>query len=344
MKSGFAKLLADYDYALPRRRIALTPASPRDSAKLLVYDRKFRAVRYDVFSNLGKYLPPGAVLVFNETKVVPARLALYKPTGGKVDALYIGANAHNIMALLDKTVEVGTELSLGRYSFKVLKKINSEYILKPSFPPTKMGRVLERFGQTPLPPYLRHSPLHEAARRRLYQTIFARSPGSVAAPTASLHFTPKLLNTLKRQGVGMAFVTLHVNLGTFFPLTEKQVRAGRLHKETLTINAATRKKLMAWKRRGRPIIAVGTTVVRTLESVFGSTRPVKNTGTTDLFILPGYKFKFVDGLVTNFHVPKSSLMMLVAALVGRQQLLRLYAKAQQHDFRFFSFGDGMLVH
>ena len=227
--------------------------------------------------------------------------------------------------------------------FTVIKKVNQFYYLKPNFPATQIKSILEKYGQTPLPPYIKHSPLSEKQKREQYQTVFAKDGLSVAAPTASLHFTKHLIAGLKKQGIEVEYLTLNVNLGTFAPLREENIKTGKLHSETYEINKHTADKLNFAKKQGRPIIAVGTTVIRTLESAAGKSGLFKLSGETRLFIQPGYKFKFISGAVTNFHVPKSSLMMLIAALVGKDELLNLYKKAISKKFRFFSFGDGMIV-
>jgi S-adenosylmethionine:tRNA ribosyltransferase-isomerase len=244
-------------------------------------------------------------------------------------------------------------------TFNVAKKSGQFYFLKPSFPLARMPDILKQYGVTPLPPYIKNSPLSEARRRKEYQTVFAKSGLSVAAPTASLHFTKRLIGQLKKQGIGTAFVRLDVNLGTFAPLREEQFKLGKLHREFYSIGKSTAKVLNQAKANGRPIIAVGTTVVRTLESAAHSTtlgaapsivetaannhRLINLNGNTDLFIKENSELNFVDGLITNFHVPKSSLLMLTAAFVGRKNILNLYQKAIKNHFRFFSFGDAMLI-
>jgi len=339
------KLLKQYDYHVPQQLIAQQPARPRDSARLLIYDRKTKRVEFDTFRNLGKYLPPKAVLVFNQTKVIPARLTLTKRTGGKVRVLYIATEGKYIRVLADRALSDAETLRLTkRYSFTVVKRVNGEWLLKPSFSLSKFKSIFDRFGVAPLPPYIKHSPLTEAERKAQYQTVFAKRSGSVAAPTASLHFTKALITKLKRQGFGIEYVTLHVNLGTFAPLTEAHLKTKHLHSEWFEVSTATARALNAAKRANRPIIAVGTTVVRTLESsttTRGRVRP--GVGETQLFIQPGYKFRVVDNLITNFHVPKSSLLMLTSALTGRRELLTTYQNALEEGLRFFSFGDGMLV-
>lgn len=340
----FTKLLKQYDYHLPKELIAQTPARPWDSSRLLVYDRKTQRVQFDTFLHLGKYLPKNAVLVFNETKVIPARLTLIRKTEGKVRVLYVGTEGKSIRVLADRLLGAAEQLTLTkRLSFTVVRRDKGEYILKPSFPITKLFSILEKFGSTPLPPYLKHSPLTEKQRKQEYQAIFAKRSGSVAAPTASLHFTKRLLTDLKKQGIGMEYVTLHVNLGTFAPLTPEKLRTKKLHTETYAIATSTAKALNHAKQQGHPIIAVGTTVARTLESAGRNGKLKAGNGETQLFMQPGYRCKMIDGLITNFHVPQSSLLMLVASLTGRQKLLQLYQQAIRNKLRFFSFGDGMLV-
>lgn len=223
----------------------------------------------------------------------------------------------------------------GGYVFRVVRRTrDGHYLLKPSFPISRIIDVLTRYGATPLPPYIKTTPRNEKQVRKEYQTVFARYPGSVAAPTASLHFTKKLLRDLKRAGHEIAYITLHVNLGTFAPVTDEQLRRKRLHPEYFTVPRATRDAIRYATCERRPVIAVGTTVVRALES--------KRSPTT-IFIRPGYRFKVVESLITNFHVPRSSLLMLVAAMTGRSKLLTLYRRAIHRCFRLFSFGDAILI-
>ncbi|MFA6042423.1 MAG: tRNA preQ1(34) S-adenosylmethionine ribosyltransferase-isomerase QueA [Patescibacteria group bacterium] len=353
---SFVRIVKQYDYTLPKELIAQTPARPRDSSRLLVYDRKTKHVQFDTFRNLGKYLPKNAMLVFNETKVIPARLTLTRKTGGKVRVLYVGTAGKNIRVLADRLLSLpakrgqpsqagaAEQLTLAKQlSFTVIRHAKGEYILKPSFPVTKLFTVLEKFGSTPLPPYLKHSPLTEAQRKKEYQAIFAKRSGSVAAPTASLHFTKRLLADLKRQGIGMEYVTLHVNLGTFAPLTPEKLKTKKLHAETFAISPTVAQALNKAKLQNRPIIAVGTTVARALESSVRNGKLKAGNDETRLFIQPGYKCQMVNGLITNFHVPQSSLLMLVASLTGRSELMRIYQQAIRKKLRFFSFGDGMLV-
>jgi S-adenosylmethionine:tRNA ribosyltransferase-isomerase len=343
-----------YDYKFPASLIAQSPATPRDSAKLLVYNKKSGKVFYDIFRNLPKYLPKNAVLVFNETKVIPARLVLHKGTGGKVKILYLETVGKQIKVLSNKRLIKGSVLSLQTRAifcrgkkwpgeFRVTGETEKGYLLTPLFPISKMPEILEKYGETPIPPYIKNSPLTEKQLKEKYQTVFAKQKGSVAAPTASLHFTKALLDKIKKSGVDIKFVTLHVNLGTFAPLTLENLKSGKLHEEYFKIDPKTADFLNKAHEEGRPIIAVGTTVTRTLESACKSQKLARLSGTTDLFIQEGYEFKFIDGMITNFHVPESSLLMLVAALIGKKELFEIYKKAIAKKFRLFSFGDGMLI-
>ncbi|MEK9152438.1 MAG: tRNA preQ1(34) S-adenosylmethionine ribosyltransferase-isomerase QueA [Patescibacteria group bacterium] len=337
------KLYDRYDYGHPKSLVAQEPAHPRDSARLLVYAPK--RVSEDIFANLANYLPPRSLLIFNDTKVVPARITVKKPTGGAIRLLFLGIKGSRIEALADRQLEIGSKVSVDKLnSFIVQAKKGGVYTLKPSFPAAKIFTILERYGVAPLPPYVKKTALSAAEVKREYQSVFARASGSVAAPTASLHFTPRLIAKLKKAGHEIRFVTLHVNLGTFSPLTAEQLAKGRLHSEYFTIGAKTAAAIKTARHQGRAVIAVGTTVTRTLESAAdagGNLRP--KTGTTDLFIREGYRFKIIDGLITNFHVPRSSLLMLVAAFVGRERLMSIYRRAIRRRFRLFSFGDGMLL-
>lgn len=343
-KSKFEDLLEKYDYSLPERFIAQSPASPRDSAKLLIYNRRTDNIETDTFKNLVKYLPENSVLVFNNTKVIPARLHVKKHTGGNVEILFLEQNENSIKVLANKKLDKDSTLYLDEHiTFKVLEKIENEYVLLPSFPIQDLFSVLDTHGTTPIPPYIKHNSQNEKTLRKEYQTVFAKDAGSVAAPTASLHFTNNLMKEVEKAGHSIYFVTLHVNLGTFSKLTEKHVDEGRLHKEYFEIDGKTLQALNAEKENGKNIIAVGTTVVRTLESSVNKKLLQKESGTTDLFITEDYTLKFVDSVITNFHVPKSSLLMLIASFIGRKKLLELYSFAQKNNFRFFSFGDGMLI-
>ena len=348
MKKDCQGLLAEYDYDLPQELIAQEPVRPREAARLLVYNQQTHQVAHDTFKNIGKYLPPRSLIIFNDTKVIPARLQARKDTGGKIQIFFLAEKKNMIQAYLSPALAIGKRAYLtSKIFFEVIDQKEKTFILKPNFPVTKLDKILQKYGSTPLPPYIKNSPLTEKQAREQYQAIFARIKGSVAAPTASLHFSRKLLDLLEKQGHQIAFITLHVNLGTFAPITKQQVTSNKLHEEWFYISEKTRKMLIKAKKEKQPIIACGTTVVRALESATNNlkliTQNSKKWQKTDLFIQPGYKFKMIDGLVTNFHLPQSSLLMLVAAFAGKKQVLRLYQEATKNKYRFYSFGDGMLV-
>lgn len=342
---NFESVLRQYDYALPPERIAQAPASPRDSSKLLIFDRTTGRTAFSTFRTLADFVPKGAVLVFNRTKVIPARLFFVRVTGGKVAALFLRAEGGTLRVWANRKLHIGETLTLARgLTCTVKGQAEREWILKPNFPLSRLQAILHRHGNMPLPPYIKHTPLSPAEQRKAYQAIFAKTPGSIAAPTASLHFTKRVLASLKKKGIQTADVTLHVHLGTFAPLTEEQWKKGELHPETYEIPKATVAIIKKARKEGRPIIAVGTTVMRTLESATDAKGTIKKPkGVTNIFIREGYNFRLTEGLITNFHVPKSSLLMLVSAFAGRRQMLGLYEEAKAKDFRFFSFGDGMLI-
>ncbi len=339
------ELLNQYDYKFPEELIANSPASPRDSARLLVFNRKTEHTEFDIFKNLAQYLPKNSILVLNETKVIPARFYVTKPSGGKVELLYLNNDGECISVLSKKPLEINSELQTEDGNiFTVTEKLEKGYSLKPNFTIPEFINWLENYGETPTPPYIKNIPLSKNKLKEEYQTVFAKTPGSSAAPTASLHFTEELLKNLEQQGIIIEKILLHVGLGTFAPLTEKQIENKKLHEEYFEIPAHTAEKLNTYKRENRPIIAVGTTVVRTLESASTNTGELTNlNGQTSLFIQEGYNFKFINGIITNFHVPKSSLLMLVSAFAGREKTLELYKQAINKKYRLFSFGDGMLI-
>lgn len=336
-------VLKEYSYEYPKELIAQEPASPRDAAKLLVYDRKSEQVSMSSFAHLPEFLPKGSVLVFNETKVIPARIKVRKETGGLVELLYVKEEKGMMMAMSPRRLEPGAILSIGRRKIFRVARQEEKYYFFENLTGESLISVLEKFGDAPIPPYIKNSPLDRAKLKRKYQTVFARNLGSVAAPTASLHFTERLIDKLRKAGIKICFVTLHVNLGTFAPLTSEHLEAGELHEEIFDISEMTARTLNQAKSEGRPIIAVGTTVVRALESASQSGILKSGEGRTRLFIRDGYVPKTVNGLITNFHVPESSLLMLVSAFMGRAKLLSLYDLAIRNRFKLFSFGDGMLV-
>ncbi|MFB2878467.1 tRNA preQ1(34) S-adenosylmethionine ribosyltransferase-isomerase QueA [Floridanema aerugineum] len=348
-------LLSAYDYQLPEERIAQNPVTPRDSARLLVVDSPTEHSDR-VFRDLVELLLPGDLLVMNNTRVIHARLYGRKSTGAPVEILLLQEQQNNCWLALVKPgrrLLPGAEIyleaknSLDRQpdfilSAKILEKDEATggRILQFKLPEGKsLIQILDRFGHVPLPPYIKES----QSLAEQYQTVYAQTPGSVAAPTAGLHFTPELLEKLTAKGIEQTFVTLHIGIGTFRPVEVEKITNHQMHGEWVEISAATVAKIQEAKARGGRIIAVGTTAVRSLEGAAqnGELRPF--CGQTELFIYPGYKWRVVEGLITNFHLPRSSLMMLVSALIGRKRLLSLYEDAIAQNYRFYSFGDAMLI-
>ena len=344
--------LKPYWYDLPESAIAQAPASPRDSSKLLVYDTKNNSLIIKKFSDLATSLPPSTTLTLNDARVVPARVTMHKETGGKIVVLFlvnewISTKKGPIPCFLDRQSRVGDRLFFEDKSFcTVQKQDEGIFYLSWDGKPDDLLKNLDNYGTMPIPPYIKHSPLSRDELLEKYQTVFAKRPGSSAAPTASLHFTDEVFASLEAKGIKKQFITLHVGLGTFAPLTEENMRLKSLHHEWYEVPASTQLQ--------GDITAVGTTVVRTLESVAIGLNQLKSveigkamTGSTDLFIYPPFEFKIVDHLITNFHLPGSSLMMLVDAFLehkhAQKRILELYAFAIKNSFRFYSFGDAMLV-
>jgi len=343
----------DYNYFLPNELIAQSPANPRGSSRLLVYDVKKDQLSNDFFYNLGKYLNENDLLVTNNSKVIPARIIGKKSTGGKIEILLIEECDDSWKVMIGGKISVGDTLYFdGKLKAQILEKKGKEAIVKFNLKKEDFWAELKKIGQAPIPPYIKHN---KDSRKKLieeYQTVYARNYGSAAAPTAGLHFTKKLIAEFKLSNINFASVDLHVSLGTFAPLTERNLFEKKLHSEKFEIPGQTVKKLIETKKRGGKIIAVGTTTTRTLESQADKILTEKNdiSGSTEIFIQPGYKFRIVDGLITNFHLPKSSLMMLVAAFLeskgaknGAGKLLEIYQYAIVNKYRFYSFGDAMLI-
>jgi len=343
--TSFEDVLRLYEYEFPEELIAQAPASPRESAKLLVHRRATGETDWTTFRDIGNHLPSQSLLVLNQTKVIPAKLSLTRSTGGTVTVLSLGAAQDGIRVLANRKLRPGEFLRMdGDRGFTVTAADGKAWLLKSTFDPADLQKELELHGTMPLPPYIKHTPLTPEELRREYQSVFAHVPGSIAAPTASLHFSESLLAALEKQGIRLAYLTLHVHLGTFAPLTAEQWQSGSLHRESYDIPAPVVDAVASAKRDGRPVIAVGTTVVRTLESAADERGNLARlSGETDLFIREGYRFRVVDGMITNFHVPKSSLLMLVSAFAGRDRVMELYRQAIERRFRLFSFGDGMLL-
>lgn len=329
---------------VPEELIAQVPAIPRDASRLLILDKKSGEIKEDIFRNLGQYLSPHSVIVLNETKVVPARLPARTESGSLVELLYLRAGEHTFFALSPKKLHESDVLLLGNHELKVRRAVHGEYEILPSFAISELSNILENIGITPLPPYIKNNTHTEPELRLKYQTVFAKKPGSIAAPTASLHFTPELLASLESAGHTLAYVTLHVGMGTFMNPTAEQIKSSTLHEEWYEISHETARLINVCKEAGRAIIPVGTTALRTIESASTDAGVVEaKSGTTNLFIQPGYTFKITDHMITNFHVPRSSLRMLVAAFAGAENIVHSYEYAIEKKFRFYSFGDAMLI-
>ena len=342
-----------YAYHLPEEYIAKRPATPRDSSKLFVFDTARDEITLDRFSNLGEYIPPHSLLVLNNTKVVPARTILKKETGGKVEVLFLvneWRNGGAIPAIVDRKITVGATVSLTtNKTFTVTKQNENIFYLKPNFPAAQLFAALRKRGAMPIPKYIKDSRMSEADLRRRYQSVFASASASVAAPTASLHLTDRLLAKLAQRGVRQTFITLDVGLGTFAPVKDENIMKNKLHEEFLNIPRNAAALIRSCKKDHNPIVAVGTTVVRALESQASAIMKARGpiSGATDIFIHPPYRFAIVDAMITNFHLPESSLMMLVQAFIAQKgsskRLTELYEFAMKHVFRFYSFGDAMLI-
>ena len=335
---------SDFWYDLPEERIAQTPAEPRDSSRLLVYRRDTKTIEHKIFRDVIDYLKAGDVLVVNRTRVLPARLYAHTLHGGAVEVLLLkrlSLDTWEVLVRPGKKCRPGVRLVINEeLSLEVLSVTDSgERIVKFAYEGT-FEDVLSRVGTVPLPPYI-HEKLADPER---YQTVYARENGSAAAPTAGLHFTPELLGRIREKGVEIAEVLLHVGLGTFRPVKEENVLDHKMHSEYYEVSEEAADIVNRAKREGRRVICVGTTSVRTVETVAderGFLRPCK--GNTEIFIYPPYRFKCVDALITNFHLPESTLLMLVSALCSREEMLEAYRVAVGEGYRFFSFGDAMLV-
>lgn len=335
----------DFYYYLPEDRIAQTPIEPRDHSRLLVWDRKNQKIAHTHFYEIDKFLMPGDLLVINQTKVIPARLFAKKSSGGKVEILLLKKREDNCWECLvgGKRVNAGKELITDAgVKIQVLENLNgSQRLIQFS---EAIEPYLQEIGEMPLPPYI-HTRLIDQNR---YQTVFAKETGSAAAPTAGLHFTEELMRRLSEKGIQFCHITLHVGLDTFAPVTEENPVDHKIHTEWCEISEDAANLINSTAKNGNRIIAVGTTSVRTLETGAKFAKPGQiigsYSGPTNIFILPGYHFKVVDAMVTNFHLPKSSLIMLVSAFTGRETTLDLYQKAIDLNYRFYSFGDAMFIY
>ena len=342
--------LTDFDYHLPPDRIAQSPLQQRDASRLLVVDRGTSAFHHVQFSEIGEYLPSDALLVLNDTKVIPARLIGHKVgTGGKIELLLIrekGADTWEVLAKPRRSLRIGTHVMFGNGNqliAEVLAKpedghciVRFDYDQNETF-----AAILAKIGMMPLPPYIRRPPNAEDKVR--YQSVYAAREGAIAAPTAGLHFTQELLETLENSGIEIVTLTLHVGPGTFQPVKVDNIRTHKMHAEYIHLGGTTAQRIRTARDAGAKIVAIGTTVVRSLETAGATGTVYPYSGYSELFIYPGHTFNVVDALVTNFHLPKSTLLMLVSAFAGRELIQKAYQEALQQNYRFYSYGDAMLI-
>ena len=344
----------EFHYKLPQQLIAQKPSEVRSQSRLLNYSRTDQAIKHFQFSNIVDLLKPGDLLVFNNTRVIPARIYGYKDTGGKVEILIERLTSEfrclaHVKA--SKTPKPGSKLILSnpekehqlkqqQFSVSVEGREGDLFVLNSEAGST-MAEIMENIGHMPLPPYISREDTMEDFSR--YQTVYADNPGAVAAPTAGLHFDLALLDKLKDKGVNSAFVTLHVGAGTFQPVRSEQIEDHEMHFEYLVVPQQTVDKCQQTQQNGGRIIAVGTTTVRSLEAASQNGQLETYAGETNIFIYPGYQFKSVDVLITNFHLPESTLLMLISAFAGKDEMMRCYTEAVAEEYRFFSYGDAMFI-
>ena len=337
---------SDFYYDLPEELIAQDPLEDRTASRLLVLDRKTGAVKHKIFSDVIDYLNKGDCLVINNTRVIPARLIGEKEgTGGKVEVLLLKRRANDVWETLvkpGKKLKPGAKITFGdgRLKADILEIAEEGNRLVRFYYEGIFEEILDSLGEMPLPPYI----THKLEDKEMYQTVYAKYDGSAAAPTAGLHFTKELLSKIEEKGIKIASITLHVGLGTFRPVKVDDVNNHHMHTEWYEVNAEAADIINETKRNGGRVICVGTTSCRTIESVADENGYMKaKTGETDIFIYPGYKFKVMDGLITNFHLPESTLVMLVSAFAGKENVLAAYETAVKEKYRFFSFGDAMIL-
>jgi len=333
--------LSDFDYHLPEELIAKYPVEPRDSCRLMVVDRKKGSITHRIFRDIVDYLEEGDTLILNDTKVIPARLKGKKETGAKIEVFLLKEVGDNIWETLIgniKRLKEGQKVIFAPDFYGILLEKGEGGKAKVKLVGENVKELINRYGHIPLPPYIKREDTQ--SDRQMYQTVFARKEGAVASPTAGLHFTQELLKRIKDKGVNISFITLHVGIGTFKPITQEDFTKHRIHEEFYSIPEETIQLINKTKEKGKSVVAVGTTVVRTLET-YGKTG--KREGYSNLFIYPPFQFKVVDKLITNFHLPKSSLLLLVSAFAGKDLILSAYREAVEKKYRFFSYGDAMLI-
>ena len=341
-------LLDEFDYHLPDELISQKPSDRRDASRLMVVDRTTGSITETLFSDIVNLFRAGDLLVINDTRVIPARLHGHKESGGRVEVflvrrLAVPGECWQCLVKASKAPKPGTRIFFAEGMQARVEERGDESLWTISFTPvTGFADLLERVGSIPLPPYIRRAADRQDLER--YQTVFARVKGAVAAPTAGLHMTPDLLAALRSKGVGIAPVTLHVGLGTFLPVRVTDVRNHRMHREFCSIPPATSSAVTAAKREGRRVVALGTTSARALEHAATDDGALPaGDGDTDIFIYPGYRFKIVDAMITNYHLPRSTLLMMVAAFSGKELILHAYEEAVRRRFRFYSYGDAMFI-
>lgn len=338
-------LLSDFDFNLPQELIAQFPLSKRSSSRLLCLNKKTGDITHHYFKDLPDLLAPRDLLILNNTKVIPARLYATKPTGGKAEILIeriLGNNKFTAQTKTSKTLKIGGKLILTEDTWLEITGRQDNNLLELSLhSPFDLNTILEKFGQIPLPPYIKRKP--DINDQDHYQTIYAKHRGAVAAPTAGLHFDQELMQNLNKKNIQTEFITLHVALGTFQPVRVAKIEDHKIHHEYIDVPEMTCNQIIAKKKSGSKIIAVGTTSIRALETASESSKIKPFQGNTNIFIYPGYKFRSADILITNFHLPKTSLLMLVCAFAGYKNTMNAYQEAIKERYRFYSYGDAMII-
>jgi len=337
---------SEFYFELPKELIAQEPLEDRSSSRLMVFNKKTGEIEHDIFKNITKYLKAGDCLVLNDTKVIPARLiGRREDSGGKIEFVLIkriSSNEWETLVKPGRRAKIGSRFVFGTGELiaEVLDTTEAGGRIVRFYYEGVFEEVLDKLGEMPVPPYIKK----KLKNKDRYQTVYAKYEGSAAAPTAGLHFTKELLEKIKQMGVKTVFITLHVGLGTFRPVKEEEIENHKMHEEFYIVTKEAANEINETRKSGGRIIAVGTTSTRTLETVADENGYVKEkSGWTDIFIYPGYKFKAIDGMITNFHLPESTLIMMVSAFAGRENIMRAYQVAIEHKYRFFSFGDAMLI-
>lgn len=329
-------------YDLPEKFIAQEPLDQRDSSKLMILNRKTGEVSHDIFCNISRYLKKDDVLVLNESRVIKCRLlGIKENTGAKIEVFVlrkIKGEKYLVLVKPAKKLSVSSKVNIGNYCFYVSEKLDyGKAVVEFDAP---IGEIINEYGKVPLPPYIKNENISEER----YQTIYARVNGSAAAPTAGFHFTDKLIKGLKKSGINFARLRLNIGLDTFRPIVEDEIEEHIIHNEYYWLSGSEAKKINQSLQKGGRIIAVGTTSTRALETVFSKKGKISgDRGNTELYIYPGYKFKAIDAMITNFHLPYSTLLVMVSAFAGRKNIMKAYEEAKKHNYRFFSFGDCMLI-